>query len=303
MRKRKTTEEFIEQAKAVHGDKYDYSKLEYKGCKVKVCIICPEHGEFWQTPDNHVNNKQGCPKCSNNVQLTTEKFINKAQQVHGNKYDYSKVNYINYFTNVVIICPKHGEFEQLPANHLKGFGCYLCGRERTNNSKKVDINKSINKAINIHNNFYNYSKVLFDKTSDKVTIICPIHGEFIQIWNNHLKGEGCPKCNHSKGEKSVSDYLIEHKIDFIAQYRINIDTNINSSGYAFIDFYLPSLNTFIEYNGIQHYTSVDKFGGNITLKRQQNRDQYIRNYCSQNKIKLIEIMYNENVNDKLNKEL
>ena len=303
MRKRKTTEEFIEQAKAIHGDKYDYSKLEYKGCKVKVCIICPEHGEFWQTPDNHVNNKQGCPKCSNNVQLTTEEFINKAQQVHGNKYDYSKVNYINYFTNVVIICPKHGEFEQLPANHLKGFGCYLCGRERTDNSKKVDINKSINKALNIHNNFYNYSKVSFDKTSDKVTIICPIHGEFIQIWNNHLKGEGCPKCNHSKGEKSVSNYLIEHKIDFIAQYRINIDTNINSSGYAFIDFYLPSLNTFIEYNGIQHYISVDKFGGNITLKRQQNRDQYIRNYCSQNNIKLIEIMYNENVNDKLNKEL
>ena len=89
-----TTEEFIERARKVHGDKYDYSKVEYKGNKVKVCIICSEHGEFWQRPDKHVNGKQGCPICGDikngfNKRLGVEKFIERAKKIHGDKYDYS----------------------------------------------------------------------------------------------------------------------------------------------------------------------------------------------------------------------
>lgn len=92
----------------------------------KVCIICPKHGEFWQTPSGHLSGK-GCPKCyKESRSSTTEEFINKAREIHGNKYDYSKVNYVNAYTKVCIICPKHGEFWQIPANHLNGHGCPNC---------------------------------------------------------------------------------------------------------------------------------------------------------------------------------
>ena len=109
-----TTYEFIEKAKKVHGDKYDYSKVEYVNSRTKICIICPQHGEFWQTPNAHLM-KEGCPKCKGeNVskvnRRTTNEFIEKAKKVHGDKYDYSKVDYKNNSTKVCIICPIHGEF-------------------------------------------------------------------------------------------------------------------------------------------------------------------------------------------------
>lgn len=301
--KKKTTEEFIEQAKAIHGDKYDYSKTEYQGCKKKVCIICKEHGEFQQTPDNHINSKQGCPKCANNVILTTQEFIEKARKIHGDKYDYSKVNYVNNHTNITIICSIHGEFDQLPLNHLKGEGCYECGRVRTGDSKRVSVEESIRKAKIIHGDFYDYSKVTYNKVADKVTIICPIHGKFEQTMNNHLRGQGCPKCSQSKGERTITNWLISNDIKFISQHKINIDININPSGNAFIDFYLPNHNIFIEYNGEQHYIAKERFGGELEFQKQQKRDEYVRNYCKEHNIKLIEIKYNENINNKLNNEL
>lgn len=146
------------------------------------------------TPDNHVNSRQKCPKCVGHTVITTELFIKRARKIHGDKYDYSKVEYINNYTNVIIICPKHGEFKQLPINHLKGEGCYECGRESTANSKRVSVEESIRKSKLIHGNFYDYSKVTYNKVTDRVTIICPIHGEFEQTMNNHLIGNGCPKC-------------------------------------------------------------------------------------------------------------
>lgn len=304
---RKTTEQFIEQAKIIHGDKYDYSKTVYQNCKNKVCIICNNvdefgniHGEFWQTPDNHINSKQGCPKCAKNIQLTTGQFIAKSKLIHGDKFIYDKVNYINNSTNVIIICPKHGEFKQLPLNHLKGEGCYKCGREAVSLAKKVDKEESIEKAKTIHNNYYDYSLVNFNKTTDKVIIICPIHGKFEQIMNNHLRGQGCPLCCSSKGEKSIIKWLNSNNINFISQFKIDIDININKSGYAYIDFYLPDYNCFIEYNGEQHYVAKERFGGQIGLIKQQKRDQFIREYCINNNIKLIEIKFNENINEKLN---
>lgn len=129
---------------------------------------------------------------------TTEEFIEQAKAIHGDRYDYSKVDYINNHTNVIIICPIHGEFKQLPTNHLKGEGCYECGKIRTSDSKKVSIEESIRKAKIIHGNFYDYSKVTYNKVADKVAIICPIHGKFEQTMNNHLAGQGCPKCAKEK---------------------------------------------------------------------------------------------------------
>lgn len=137
---RKTTQQFIDDAKKIHGDKYDYSKVEYKGNKTKVCIICYEHGEFWQTPNKHLA-KQGCPKCScvenaEKKRLGACEFIKRAKKIHGDKYDYSKIEYVNVETKMCIICPKHGEFWQTPYIHLQGCGCPICNESHLERDMK-----------------------------------------------------------------------------------------------------------------------------------------------------------------------
>ena len=125
---------FIEKATLVHNGKYDYSKTMYINSKTKVIITCPTHGDFEQAPSSHIHAKQGCKLCghirvANKQTLTTETFIQKAKTIHGDKYDYSKVNYINHDLPVTITCNKHGDFEQKPIYHLGGSNCQQCSAE------------------------------------------------------------------------------------------------------------------------------------------------------------------------------
>jgi len=128
--KRLTTEEFIEKSIKVHGDRYDYSLVEYKNAHTKVKIICKEHGVFEQTPNTHLNGS-GCLECGGTKQLNTKKFIKKAKEIHGKKYDYSLVNYINAKTKIKIICTNHGEFEQTPNSHLNSCGLSKLQQRKT----------------------------------------------------------------------------------------------------------------------------------------------------------------------------
>lgn len=135
MGKRATREEFVSKARVVHGERYDYSKVEYTNNHTKICIVCPEHGEFWQTPNGHLCG-QGCPKCGrikcgDARRISEDDFVSRARDVHGDKYDYSKVNYINSNTKVCIICPVHGEFWQTPNGHINARqGCQKCYDDR-----------------------------------------------------------------------------------------------------------------------------------------------------------------------------
>jgi len=131
--KRLTTEEFINKSKEVHGDKYDYSRVNYINNRTKVEIICPIHDSFWQIPASHNDLGNGCPECglikrSDSRTLTTPEFIEKAKEIHNDNYDYSRVNYINNITKVEIICLTHNSFFQKPSNHLVGQGCNICSR-------------------------------------------------------------------------------------------------------------------------------------------------------------------------------
>lgn len=125
----KNTEDFTKTSKEIHGDTYDYSLVDYKGNRSPVTIICNKHGEFQQTPTTHLKGS-GCPKCAGNLRKTSEEFIIQAKKVHGNKYDYSKTNYVNHRDPVSIICSKHGEFSQIPQNHLVGSGCPICSESK-----------------------------------------------------------------------------------------------------------------------------------------------------------------------------
>ena len=136
-----TREIFIKRAREVHGDKYDYSKVEYKNNKTKVCIVCSEHGEFWQNPNHHLSG-QGCPYCSDrlhaHLSYDTEHFVTLAKAVHGDKYDYSQVEYKNARSYVSIVCPKHGVFTQKAKTHLEGRGCPKCSANRILHTKMVN---------------------------------------------------------------------------------------------------------------------------------------------------------------------
>lgn len=275
-----TLEEFIKKATQVHGDKYDYSKVIYVNNSTKICIICPEHGEFWQTPGNHLSGSK-CPKCSQCFKNTNIDFIEKAKNVHGNKYDYSKVNYINNYTKVCIICPEHGEFWQSPNHHLKGENCPYCAL-----NKKLEKSDFIRKSKEKHNNKYNYSKINFINTRTKVCIICPEHGEFWQIPKNHMDGHGCPKCASKESilEKEVINLLNDNNIEFIFQYKIEW---LKYKYPMSLDFYIPKYNIAIECQGEQHFKPIKYFGGHKKLEYVKKRDKIKKELCENHNIKIL----------------
>ena len=201
-------EEFIKKARKIHGDKYDYSKVEYVNAMTPVCIICPEHGEFMQRANTHLTG-HGCPKCVGVKKRTSEDFINDARKIHGDKYDYSKVVYKTMKDSVCIICPEHGEFWQLPENHLSGCGCTKCkySKRKTHlGHKKRTTEDFINDARKIHGDKYDYSKVKYIDGKTPICIICPEHGEFMQRPDHHLTGHGCPKCSGVK-KRTTEDFI------------------------------------------------------------------------------------------------
>ena len=242
---------------------------------------------------SHYINGSGCPNCFGNAQLTTESFIEKAKKVHGEKYDYSKVEYKNSETKVCIICPEHGEFWQTPHSHLNGTGCHRCAIEKVNEKQKLTTESFIEKAKKVHGNKYDYSKVKYASSQTKVCIICPEHGEFWQTPNVHLSGSGCPSCNEYKLEKETKLFLTKHNIKFEFQKRFKW------LGLQSLDFYLPDYNIGIECQGMQHFEPVD-FTSKMTeeekiykFKLQVERDKRKKELCEQNGIKLVYINYNE----------
>ena len=276
--KKLSTEEFIKKAKEVHGDKYDYSKVNYANSTTKVCIICPIHGEFWQTPSAHIHQKQGCKYCKGK-KLDLDSFIKKARKVHGDKYDYSKVEYKDNKTKVCIICPIHGEFWQKPANHLLGQGCIKCANEYSPSTEEW-----IEKAKKVHGDRYDYSKSLYVNTVTKICVICPIHGEFWVFPNNHLKGNGCPSCKKSKLENILAFYLMKRGVEFT--YIKKFDWLRNKKPLS-LDFYLPEYNIAIECQGEQHLINERKFK-NVS---QLENDIVKNKLCLENGVKLLYFGY------------
>ena len=284
---------FIQNAIIKHNNKYDYSLVNYIKSKIKVKIICPEHGEFEQTPSGHLNG-DGCPNCGGVAKLTNNSFISKSIIIHKNKYDYSLIKYINNKFKVKIICPIHGEFEQRPDHHLFGKGCPNC-------SNRITTTEFINRAILNHGDKYDYSLVNYIDNRLKVKIICPIHGEFEQVAYSHIHGNGCKKCKASKGEKIIIDFLKRENILFTTQKKFSECRDINELPF---DFYLPDYNTCIEFHGKQHYEFIKHFHKNkINFNKQLNRDKIKFEYCENSQIRLLVIKYNENIINYLNKFL
>jgi hypothetical protein len=292
---RPTTNEFIERVKLIHKDKYNYSTVDYINSKTKINIICPLHGNFKQTPSTHILGK-GCNKCGiestiNLLKKDKINFISESNIIHNNKYDYSSIEYVNSKTNIKIVCPIHGEFNQRPNNHLKGKGCKQCASDKQANKLNIGLKEFIKRAKVLHGKKYGYDLVLSYKNNrTKLEIKCEKHGVFKQTPQKHLKNQGCPKCKESKGEKEITNYLNENKINFIPQYKFLECKNLLPLPF---DFYLPNYNICIEYDGEQHFNKFRFEKNEMGLLRRQNNDKIKTNYCLNNNIYLLRIKYNE----------
>ncbi len=290
------TFDFIKKAKDIHGSKYDYSLVNFINSRTKVKIICPEHGLFEQRANNHIAGKNGCPKCAqqkrNNKKLVgTQEFINRSIKVHGDKYNYSLVEYKKGKNRVEIICPIHWIFEQTPTKHMAGAGCPKCG-----GSKLLTTSEFVEKCHQVHGNTYDYSKVKYVGNKTKVTIVCKKHGEFLQKPGSHLSGAGCPICNQSKGELGIAKYLRVHNIIYIPQYKFDDCKNKRKLPFDFAIFESDgSLKFLIEYQGIQHFKSVDFFGGKDSFEYTVANDKIKKDYCIKNNILLYTITYKDNI--------
>ncbi len=224
--KKKTTEEFILEAKLIHGiNRFDYSLVEYVDARTKVKIVCPTHGAFEQESSSHLRGA-GCPDCSatriaKSRGMTIESFVLKATAIHGiGKYDYSLVECVSSKAKVKIICPTHGVFEQKPSSHLRGAGCSRCSR-----NKKKTTEEFILEAKSLHGTSnYDYSLTQYVNAKIKIKIICPAHGIFEQKPDDHVKGRGCPSCAKSGFDHSKQGilYLLRFQKDFALFWKIGI---------------------------------------------------------------------------------
>ena len=210
----KTTKQIVEQAKQIHGDKYNYDKVNYKDNLEKITIICDSHGEFKQTASNHLQG-QGCPTCGKESTTikqtkTSEQFIKDAIKTHGNRYNYDKVVYVNGTKKVIIGCGIHGDFKQAALSHTQGKGCQKCAAIRIKEFQEKTTEQFIEEAIKIHGDKYTYNKTLYIKNDEKVVISCKNHGDFEQTPKGHLKGRGCGRCNRFR--RKTTEQFIEEAI-------------------------------------------------------------------------------------------
>ncbi len=239
MSNRKSTDTFIQEAIAVHGDRYQYHLVDYVRNSNKIIIVCSIHGEFLQVPSSHLHG-HGCKLCSEDInRKTSEQFIEEANKIHNFKYDYSLLNYIQNEIKVTIICPTHGEFKQTPHLHLIGKGCGKCS---PNANKGLD--QFIIDANRIHNNKYDYSESIYINKRTKLKIICFKHGEFYQAPQNHITGKtGCPQCV-STISNMETEWLNTWGIS--REFR---NISIPGIGRLRVDGYSPPTNTVYEFHG------------------------------------------------------
>ena len=261
MSRKLTKEEWIENAKKIHGGRYDYSKVEYVHTKVKVVIVCQEHGEFQQSPNSHAKGN-GCPKCGRIAAVKTgigpkkrtiEEVIAAAKQVHGNRYDYSLIESSGVFDKVTIVCAEHGPFKQGINTHLSGSGCPKCFRNRKRLNNEIFILRGKEK----YGDLFDYSLIEYVNNTTPVTLICKKHGKFTVIPANHIKRDGgCKECQKEK----TSAANVKGNSYFIAKSK-----EVHKDTYDYSESQYVSAQTPIAIrcrtHGIFHQPPNDHYGG------------------------------------------
>jgi hypothetical protein len=204
----------------VHDNKYTYEKAIFVNVDTKITITCPVHGDWQQMPKSHLSGN-GCKQCfleKRKKNIST--FVEQANTVHANKFDYSKAVYTTTHGKLKIICKEcNYEFEQTANSHLRGTGCPKC-----TNNQRYTTGEFIDKVSKIHSNKYTYSKTEYVKASQKIIVTCPIHGDFKQMASAHMHGQGCGKCKVGGYNKLLPGrlYYLKVTVNNIDYYKIGI---------------------------------------------------------------------------------
>jgi len=293
---RTTVDDFIKRSRRTHGDRYDYSKVhQFKSLKKEnVTIICSIHGEFEQNPYSHFTGSN-CPNCvldnmSDNLTTPWSEVLKSFLEVHGDKYEYHSGNYVNSSSRIEIVCPEHGQFEQNVTSHKHGQGCPKCGRDRISSSLTTPWEEVLESFRKTHRDEYSYNPESYTLLESPMEMVCKKHGRFEQTPKNHRMGSGCPVCKSSRGEKEIEFLLREQEIEFEHQKKFP-----DLSKYYRYDFFIPSINTIVEYNGLQHYEPIEHFGGIKSLRNTQKRDKIKKLYCLDNGINYEIIRFDEDI--------
>ena len=280
-----STEKFVEEARKVHGDKYDYSKSVYVKQSVGVTITCPLHGDFVQTPRKHIRG-QGCRKCgddkkSRDCSIGMEEFVRRSKEKFGDKFDYSEVLYRNNKEKVRIKCPVHGWFEMSPSAHLNSkTGCRKCGCEATKARRLQSRGYIVSKSKEVHGDKYGYDNFDYVNWHTPSYVTCPLHGDFLVHCSNHISNKsGCPKCSHkvSRWEEGVLDFISSLGVECEA-------SNRDVLGGMEIDIYLPQHRIGIECDGLRWHSELYR-GKNFHLEKTDK--------CGEQGVRLIHIFEDE----------
>lgn len=281
--KKLTNEEFIKRCKEKFGDEFSYDKTTYKNVRTKVIITDKNGNDFSIYPQMFLERY----KNTGIIRYNKENFIKESKKIFGDRYTYDKVECSNSHDDVIITCPIHGDFIKKAYAHLiQKQGCPKCGKS----CKTLTTEDFIQRANAIHNNRFDYSKVIYERNDKKICIICPEHGEFWQTPNVHLRGCGCPKCKNSILENKTENFLIKEKIEYETQKKFDWLYNKQP---LFLDFYLPHYNIAIECQGIQHFKPINHFGGKTKYNERKKNDELKKNLCDENGVKII-YLSNEN---------
>lgn len=258
---------------------------DYIGANEKTLIKCNNCGHEWlAVPRSVKSSKHGCVKCGH-LKSNYEKALNYFLK----KYDSEKYELLEFKSchKVTVKCKVCGTIRTTTANNIYRYGCPNCGLIRGSQAQRLTKEQFIYNARQVHGDFYDYSKVEVIDYKTKVCIICPKHGEFWQSPHKHYGDKcGCPICASSHGEKLICRILNNLNIEYQHQVKINNPYHDNN---FIVDFKIK--NMIIEYNGQQHYTPVEHFGGELRFERQKQRDEDLRKYCKDNNLKLLEIPY------------
>ena len=254
---------FIDHGNRIHKNKYDYSLVTtIKNRDTVVPIICPIHGLFTPTVERHLAGKD-CRKCGwLKTRVTLEEAIERAKAVHGDKYDYTTAVLTHgKETTITIRCRVHGDFTQRLDGHLR-YGCEQCARDEL----KLTNEDFIERSKLVHGETYDYSLVKITGINDKVDILCAKHGKFEQRPYDHYRGNGCPKCKTSHGERLIKLFLEKNHIAYETEHKVA------NTPYRY-DYYIPEINLLIEYDGQLHFNRNNSYGGVQALKHVQRLDK------------------------------
>jgi len=289
-RREEAAKTFLTKARRIHGRKYRYDKTVYVRASGMIIVTCPKHGDFKQTANNHLHGF-GCRKCQSETLRkafadTKADFIRKARKKHGDKFSYAG-KYVNSRTPMLIRCKLHGEFRQNPVDHLKGAGCPKCGREKLKFVNLSSHDDFVRKARAVHGVQYRYPEP-YKLARQHLRVECIKHGLFSVTPNNLLRGHGCPVCAESFGEKKVARALENLRVPYTREKRF---PDCRDKRPLRFDFWLPSLNALVEFDGLQHHEPYELFGGETMFAVTQRRDRIKTSYARKNRIRLIRVKY------------